>query len=174
MAAGISYVPGDRLRAGGIGGLSVLENLALPNLTHYGVNRRRQLRDFEEVVRVLDVRPPEPKRPFGTLSGGNQQKVIVGKWALLRPVVFLLDNPTAGVDPGAREEILALLRSLAEAGTAVIVNSSEPEELSRLASRVLLVRDGRIAAELRGEEIDERAITAASAQTGKHDRGVKS
>jgi ABC-type sugar transport system ATPase subunit len=151
----------------------VLENLALPNLTHYGVNRRRQLRDFEEVVRVLDVRPPEPKRPFGTLSGGNQQKVIVGKWALLRPVVFLLDNPTAGVDPGAREEILALLRGLADAGTAVIVNSSEPEELARLATRVLVVRDGRVAAELRGDQIDERAIAAASAEiVGNHDQEV--
>jgi len=170
MAAGIAYVPGDRLREGGIGGLSLLENMALPNLGHYGLNRSRQLNDFEQVVSVLDVRPPEPKRAFGTLSGGNQQKVIVGKWALLRPLVFLLDNPTAGVDPGAREEILALLRGLAEAGTAVIVNSSEPEELARLATRVLVIRDGRVAAELRGDEVDERAITAASAHENQ-DRG---
>jgi ABC-type sugar transport system ATPase subunit len=173
MAAGIAYVPGDRLREGGIGSLSLLENMALPNLGHYGVNRSRQLSDFEEIVGILDVRPPEPKRAFGTLSGGNQQKVIVGKWALLRPVVFLLDNPTAGVDPGAREEILALLRGLADAGTAVIVNSSEPEELARLATRVLVVRDGRVAAELRGDQIDERAIAAASAEiVGNHDQEV--
>jgi ABC-type sugar transport system ATPase subunit len=173
MAAGISYVPGDRLREGGIGNLSLLENMALPNLGLYGVNRKRPLRDFEEIVGVLDVRPPQPRRAFGTLSGGNQQKVIVGKWALLRPVVFLLDSPTAGVDPGAREEILALLRGLAEAGTAVIVNSSEPEELARLATRVLVVRDGRIAAELSGEELDERAITIASSQHENHDRRVE-
>ena len=173
MAAGISYVPGDRLRSGGIATLSLLENMALPNLGDYGVNRSRKMSDFEEIVGVLDVRPPEPGRAFGTLSGGNQQKVIVGKWALLRPLVFLLDNPTAGVDPGAREEILALLRGLAEAGTAVIVNSSEPEELSRLATRVLLVSEGRIAGELRGDEVNERAITAASAQLGnKDDQGV--
>jgi ABC-type sugar transport system ATPase subunit len=162
MAAGISYVPGDRLREGGIGQLSLVDNMALPNLEHYGLNRRRRSQDFDEIVSSLDVRPPEPRRAFGTLSGGNQQKVIVGKWALLRPAVFLLDNPTAGVDPGAREDILRLLRGLAEEGTAVVVHSSEPEELSRLATRVLVIKEGQIVAELRGEELTERAITAAN------------
>jgi ABC-type sugar transport system ATPase subunit len=162
IAAGISYVPGDRLREGGIGQLSLLENMQLPNLEYYGLSRRRQRSDFQEVVQVLDVRPPEPSRAFATLSGGNQQKLIVGKWALMRPRVFLLDNPTAGVDPGAREEILALLRGLAEAGTAVVVHSSEPEELARLATRVLIVKDGRIASELVGERLSEREIMAAN------------
>jgi ABC-type sugar transport system ATPase subunit len=162
MAAGIAYVPGDRLREGGIAQLSLLENMKLPNLSYYGINRDRQLGDFQEIVDALDVRPPEARRAFGTLSGGNQQKIIVGKWALLRPAVFLLDNPTAGVDPGAREQILALLKGLAEAGTAVVVHSSEPEELARLATRVLVIREGRIAAELTGEAVTERAITAAN------------
>jgi ABC-type sugar transport system ATPase subunit len=108
------------------------------------------------------VRPPEPQRAFGTLSGGNQQKVIVGKWALMRPSVFLLDNPTAGVDPGAREQILALLKGLAEVGTALIVHSSEPEELVRLATRVLVVKEGKVVAELAGAEVTERAIAAAN------------
>ena len=162
IAAGISYVPGDRLREGGIGQLSLLENMQLPNLAYYGVSRRRPRDDFREIVGALDVRPPEPGRHFATLSGGNQQKVIVGKWALMRPTVFLLDNPTAGVDPGAREEILALLRGLADAGTAVIVHSSEPEELARLATRVLIVKDGRIASELVGEHVTEREIMAAN------------
>ncbi|MBS1679012.1 MAG: sugar ABC transporter ATP-binding protein [Actinobacteria bacterium] len=162
MAAGLSFVPGDRLREGGIGSLSLLDNITLPNLEYYGVSRRRPLDDFGTIVDSLDVRPPEPRRPFGTLSGGNQQKVIVGKWALMRPSVFLLDNPTAGVDPGAREDILALLRGLADAGTAVVVHSSEPEELSRLATRVLVIKEGRIVAELKEREVTERGITAAS------------
>jgi ABC-type sugar transport system ATPase subunit len=162
VEAGIAYVPGDRLREGGIARLSLLENMALPNLGHYALSRRMRLDDFRQVVDALDVRPPEPERAFGTLSGGNQQKVIVGKWALLRPTVFLLDNPTAGVDPGAREQILALLKGLAQAGTALIAHSSEPEELARLASRVLVVREGRIAVELAGDEVTERAITAAN------------
>ncbi len=162
MAAGVSYVPGDRLREGGIGRLTLVENMTLPNLEYYGLNRRRRLEDFEQIVAALDVRPPEPRRPFGTLSGGNQQKVIIGKWALMRPRVFLLDNPTAGVDPGAREDILRLLQGLAQSGTAVLVHSSEPEELARLATRVLVVRDGAVVTELRGDEVTERAIAAAS------------
>jgi len=162
MAAGISLVPGDRLREGGIANLSLLENMTLPNLPSYGHNRSRQRSDFEQVVGVLDVKPPEPRRPFGTLSGGNQQKLIVGKWALMQPRVFVLDDPTVGVDPGAREEILALLHGLADAGTALVVHSTEPEDLARLAHRVLIVREGRIASELRGEEVTERAITAAN------------
>jgi ABC-type sugar transport system ATPase subunit len=162
VEAGIAYVPGDRLREGGIARLSLLENMALPNLSHYALSRRMRLDDFRQIVDALDVRPPEPERAFGTLSGGNQQKVIVGKWALLRPTVFLLDNPTAGVDPGAREQILALLKGLAQAGTGLIAHSSEPEELARLASRVLVVREGRIAVELAGDEVTERAITAAN------------
>ena len=162
MAAGLSFVPGDRLREGGIGVLSLIENISLPNLDYYGVSRRRRQDDFDAIVSSLDVRPPEPRRAFGTLSGGNQQKVIVGKWALMRPTVFLLDNPTAGVDPGAREDILALLRGLAETGTAVVVHSSEPEELARLATRVLVIKEGRIVAELQGEQVTERGITAAN------------
>jgi ABC-type sugar transport system ATPase subunit len=162
MERGISFVPGDRLREGGISSLSLIENITLPNLGYYGVGRRRPLDDFGAIVDSLDVRPPEPRRAFGTLSGGNQQKVIVGKWALMRPMVFLLDNPTAGVDPGAREDILALLRGLAETGTAVVVHSSEPEELARLATRVLVIKDGVIVAELKGDEVNERGITAAN------------
>lgn len=162
MAAGLSYVPGDRLREGGIGALSLVDNVALPNLKHYGLGRRRVGDDFDQIVAALDVRPPEPRRAFGTLSGGNQQKVIVGKWALMRPSVFLLDNPTAGVDPGAREDILALLRGLADAGTAIVVHSSEPEELARLATRVIVIRGGQIASELEGDDVSERSITAAN------------
>ncbi|MHB1537693.1 MAG: sugar ABC transporter ATP-binding protein [Solirubrobacteraceae bacterium] len=162
IAAGICLVPGDRLREGGIRHLSLLGNMTLPNLRRYRLGRRRALGDFREVVSCLDVRPPEPQRAFGTLSGGNQQKAIVGKWALMRPRVFLLDNPTAGVDPGARQEILALLRGLAEAGTAVVLHSSEPEELARVATRVLIVREGRLVAELDGEHVTDREITAAN------------
>lgn len=162
IQAGISLVPGDRLREGGIGHLSLVQNMVLPNLQAYGMRGRRALNDFQTVVDALDVRPPEPLRAFGTLSGGNQQKMIVGKWALMRPRAFLLDNPTAGVDPGAREEILTLLRGLADAGTAVVVHSSEPEELARIATRVVVIQEGKIATELVGDRLTEREITAAN------------
>jgi ribose transport system ATP-binding protein len=88
--------------------------------------------------------------------------VIIGKWALMRPRLFILDDPTTGVDPGAREELYAVLRGLLEAGTAILFISSEPEQLERLASRVLVLRRGVISAELDGARVTETAITRAS------------
>ena len=162
IAAGVAYVPGDRLREGGIPNLTVMENMTLPNLPYYTFRSARQRADFSEVVDALDVRPPDPDRIFETLSGGNQQKVIVGKWALMRPRIFVLDNPTAGVDPGAREDILGVIDGIAATGTGIIVVSSEPEQLARIATRVLIMRAGRIADEMVGEQVDERAIAGAS------------
>jgi ribose transport system ATP-binding protein len=159
---GIAYVPGDRLNEGGIGGLPVIDNLILPALSDYGFSKRAAREDFERVVDALDVRPPEADRIFGTLSGGNQQKVIIGKWALMRPAVFVLDDPTAGVDPGAREDIYKVLRSLTAAGTGILVISSEPEQLARIADRVLTIRDGEVATELAAADLNERAISAAT------------
>jgi ABC-type sugar transport system ATPase subunit len=162
IRAGIAYVPGDRLNEGGIAALPVLDNLTLPGLSEYGFDKRAERRDFDQVVDALDVRPPDPDRIFGTLSGGNQQKVIIGKWALMRPAVFVLDDPTAGVDPGAREDIYRMLRSLTAAGTAILVISSEPEQLARIADRVLTIRDGEVASEMVGDDLNERAISAAT------------
>jgi len=160
--AGIAYVPGDRLREGGIPNLTVMDNMTLPNLPYYSFRGGRQKSDFDEIVKALDVRPPDADRIFGTLSGGNQQKVIVGKWALMKPKVFVLDNPTAGVDPGAREDILGVIDGIAATGTGILVISSEPEQLARIATRVLIMRSGRIADELTGEDVEERAIAGAS------------
>ena len=100
IAAGMAYVPADRLRDGGIGSLSARDNVALPAFDQYWRRRDDERRDIAEVVRTFNVRPPDASRPFHTFSGGNQQKLIVGKWALTRPKLFVLDDPTAGVDPG--------------------------------------------------------------------------
>jgi ABC-type sugar transport system ATPase subunit len=162
QAAGIAYVPGDRLHEGGIGPLTVRQNVTLPDLRRYWRDRKAESADLREVIETLDVRPPEPDREFATLSGGNQQKVIIGKWALRRPRVFVLDDPTAGVDPGAREEIYAVLRGLRAAGTAILLISSEPEQLERLADRVVVIKGGRVVEELAGPAATERAISAAS------------
>jgi ABC-type sugar transport system ATPase subunit len=162
LKAGIAYVPGDRLNEGGVMSLTVRENLLLPNLRRYWMKRSLESSDFDEVVKALDVRPPDAARVFGTLSGGNQQKVIIGKWALLRPHVFVLDDPTAGVDPGAREEIYAVLRGLEQAGTGIVFISSEPEQLARLANRVLVVKEGRIVEQLEGDDVTEHAIGTRS------------
>jgi ribose transport system ATP-binding protein len=162
LRAGVAYVPGDRVNEGGIAGLSVAENVALPALGRYWRRPREAQSDYGEVIQTLDVRPPDARRAFGTLSGGNQQKVVIGKWALTRPRLFVLDDPTAGVDPGAREDIYAVLRGMQAAGTAVVLISSEPEQLVRLARRVLVVRAGRIETELEGDAVTIAAIGRAA------------
>ena len=162
LKAGVAYVPGDRTREGGIASLSVAENMALPRLGEYCRHPRRVRSSFEDVIRMLNVRPPSADHPFGTLSGGNQQKVVVGKWMLTQPRLFVLDDPTAGVDPGAREDIYEALGALRELGTAIVLVSSEPEQLVRLSDRVLVVKDGQIAVELAGEDITVSEISRAT------------
>lgn len=162
LRLGVAYVPADRLREGGIGALSMRENVALPAFGSYWMKSDREKNDVAQVIDTFAVRPPDPEYKFGALSGGNQQKVILGKWALLRPRVWVLDDPTAGVDPGAREEIFGVLRGLAEEGVGIIFISSEPEQIARMASRVLIMKSGHIAGELHGNEVTERAISSAS------------
>ena len=162
LALGVAYVPADRLREGGVLTLAVRDNILLPNLGRYWFRRGAAREDIQEVISAFDVRPPDPDQLFANLSGGNQQKVILGKWALLRPRVFVLDDPTAGVDPGARTEMFAVLRGLARAGVALLFISTEPEQLERVASRVIVVKAGRVVEELRGEAISEQAISRAS------------
>ena len=111
-----------------------------------------------ELTKTLDVRPPGVDRPVRTLSGGNQQKVVLARWLLRDCRVLLLDEPTRGVDVGARSEIYALIRSLAARGLAVVVVSSEMEEVLGLADRVLVVREGRIVHEGPAQEIDEHRV----------------
>jgi ribose transport system ATP-binding protein len=162
LQLGVAYVPADRLHEGGIQALSVRENVALPSYGEYWLKRDRERQDVAEVITVLDVRPPLPGKLFQQFSGGNQQKAIIGKWALLRPKLLVLDDPTTGVDPGAREELFAVLRGLLEAGTAILFISSEPEQLASLTRRVLVLRNGRLSAELLGDDVTEEAMVGAS------------
>jgi ribose transport system ATP-binding protein len=111
-----------------------------------------------EWTKALDVRPAGVERPVRTLSGGNQQKVVLARWLLRDCRVLLLDEPTRGVDVGARSEIYAAIRSLADRGMAVVVVSSEVEEVLGLADRVLVVREGRIVHSGPATEIDEHRV----------------
>ena len=106
----------------------------------------------------LDVRPADPTRPVRTLSGGNQQKVVLARWLLEECSVLLLDEPTRGVDVGARSEIYALVRRLAARGVAVVLVSSEVPEVLGLADRVLVVREGRVVHEGPAPELDEGRV----------------
>jgi ribose transport system ATP-binding protein len=106
----------------------------------------------------LRLRPLNIEKPIGTLSGGNQQKVIIGRWVAADNKVFLFDEPTRGIDIGAKSEIYNLIERLASEGKAIIVVSSEMQEIMRISDRVLVMREGKIAAELTGEDISEENI----------------
>src|SRR5690606_22520724 len=111
------------------------------------VRRGAEFAAAAEVTRSLDVRPADPRRVVRTLSGGNQQKVVLARWLLKGCDVLLLDEPTRGVDVGARSEIYALIRELASRGAAIVLVSSEVPEVLGLADRVLVIREGRVVKE---------------------------
>jgi ribose transport system ATP-binding protein len=166
-AAGLVLVPEDRKQQGLVLGLSVAQNLSLPTLHRRGVfvDRRYESALAERTIGELAIATAGPAQVTGTLSGGNQQKVALGKWLAAEPRVLLLDEPTRGVDVGARAEIYARLHALAAAGLAVLFVSSELEEVLALADRVLVLHRGRLAGELARGAASEAAIMMLA--TGK-------
>jgi len=159
IAAGMATLPADRLRSGGIATLSVRENVLLPDLMRYWHAGGREKKVLARLVPDFDIRPPDPDVIFGKLSGGNQQKTILGKWLLLRPSVLILDDPTNGVDPAARRTIFELLRDAAAEGMAIVLFSTEPEQFANVCSRVAILRAGRVAAELTGTDLNPQTIS---------------
>jgi ribose transport system ATP-binding protein len=161
MDAGICFVPQDRHAEGGVLTLSLADNVSLPRYSHYWRRGAAEREDVEGVITELDVQPPIADKPFAEFSGGNQQKALLGKWLLLDPKVLVLDDPTYGVDPNAREVLLRAVAEVADRGAAVIVISTEPEQLARICDRVLVMRSGRVSAELTGDNINEVEISLA-------------
>ncbi|GII97082.1 ATP-binding cassette domain-containing protein [Sinosporangium siamense] len=165
LDAGIVYVPGDRPREGLFKSLSVRENaavLTLADRAKAGFVRRSQERSVTAAqVGALAVKTPSLETPAGTLSGGNQQKVVLARSLLARPRLLIAEEPTQGVDVGTRLEIYRILRGLADEGNAVLVVSSDTHELQGLCDRVVIFSRGRVCAELEGSEVTEEAITGA-------------
>jgi ABC-type sugar transport system ATPase subunit len=159
MAAGIVLLPGDRAHDGGVRTLSLGENIMLPAFDRYWGRNDRERSVVDRLISDFDVRPPRPQALFGTLSGGNQQKALLAKWLHLRPAVLVLDDPTSGVDPGARQTIFELLRDAASEGLGILFFSTEPEQLAAMCSRVLILKDGVIAGSLSGAELSHQAIS---------------
>lgn len=151
LRAGIALLPADVQREGGVGSLPVVDHVTLPVLDRYatrlGLDRRRMLRDAAGLLGRFDVRPCEPRLAFRTLSGGNQQKALLAKTLNAGPRLLLLDEPTRGVDVGAREQIFALIRQAAEQGASVVCASTDREELAAICDRVFVFSGGRIARE---------------------------
>jgi ribose transport system ATP-binding protein len=171
IRAGIIFIPGNRLRDGAVGTLPVGDNVALPVLKSFTGRwglRLRQLADAtREVLRVFDVRPADPERLMGKLSGGNQQKAVLAKWLQTRPTIMLMHEPTQGVDVGARKQIFAQIRASADRGTAVLIASGEYEDLAHVCDRVLVFRDGAVAAELAGTALTADALADAVLKTAR-------
>jgi simple sugar transport system ATP-binding protein/ribose transport system ATP-binding protein len=152
VAAGIAMLPESRKTQGLLMRLGIGHNVTLPHLGSISqgavVRQRREVGETTRLLRELDVRPPDPKAQVDSLSGGNQQKVLFAKWLFRRPRLLIADEPTHGVDVGAKLAIYRLITSLAGEGMAVLLISSELEEVLGLAHRVLVLRRGRIVAEL--------------------------
>jgi ribose transport system ATP-binding protein len=165
IRAGVVYFPEDRKRQGLVLGMRIRENVTLPTLarlTRSGVIRSEAEREVAQGAAArADVRPPEVERRAGTLSGGNQQKVVLAKWLLTEADVLIFDEPTRGVDIGAKTEIHRQIRALADAGKAVIVISSELPELIALADRAVVMREGRVQGELAGSLSPEAVMALA-------------
>jgi ribose transport system ATP-binding protein len=144
--------------------MSVRENLTLPDLRpmwRHGIFRNGIDRKIAAgLVKDFDVRPAETERPLATLSGGNQQKVCVARWMRTDPKVFVLDEPTAGVDVGGRAQILEFLREAGRRGTGLVICSSDLDDLTEVCTRVVVIRGGRTATELRGKEVTRERIAA--------------
>ena len=167
IAAGIGFVTEDRKLDGIIPDLSVRENLTLallPALSRAGiVDEAAQAEIVTRYIARLGVRCTGPEQPIGQLSGGNQQKVLLARWLCMDPKLLILDEPTRGIDVGAKAEIQAVIRALADGGLGVLMISSEIEEIIEGSDRAYVMRDGRIVAELAGAALEEGAVLDAMA-----------
>ena len=173
LGAGIAYLPKNRKENAIIADMSILDNGTAVTLSQFCrlgfIDSARQKAAFGSQVEQLQIKMSSEQNLITTLSGGNQQKVVLAKWLISDPRVLILDNPTQGVDVGAKEEIYSIIRSLAESGIGVIVLSSEGQEIMRICDRAIVLCRGQIAAALSGEDMNEKTmmIYAAGARKGE-------
>src|ERR1700733_10990224 len=163
---GMALIPEDRKTEGLMLPMSVRENLsfaALPRVSKGGViDRVRELGLVGEMIDLLDIQTAGSDAPAGSLSGGNQQKVVIAKWLMVEPRIILLNDPTRGIDVGTKQEIYMLLRRLADEGAAIVFYSTDYDELIGCCDRALVLYNGAIRRELAGPEITERALIASA------------
>ena len=159
---GLCLVPEDRRGRGVVRGMSVRENITLPNLSAFArlglVNRRAESLAAQAITTTLTVKMPSLEASIDTLSGGNQQKVVLGRWLALRPRAMVFDEPTQGVDVGARADIHRLIRQLADEGTAVVLISSDLQEIVAECDRVAVMHDGHVTGVLQRSDCTPQAI----------------
>ncbi len=168
IAGGYGFVPEERRLQGIMGGISITGNIGIANLDTISskagfVSGAKELERAQKAIALLNVKPARPEVLVGNLSGGNQQKVVVGKWLIRDLKLLIVDEPTVGVDIGAKEEMYQTIERLSQAGVAVIVVSSDLPELTRLSDRIIVLRKGRVIKEfVEGAVSEEDVLRAAS------------
>lgn len=170
IAAGFAFITEDRKAQGLVLGMTVRENVTLAHLTQFVerdqlIDRRKEEATTREYIKQLDIRTPGPDQVVQNLSGGNQQKVVLAKWLLGNAKVFLFDEPTRGIDVGAKAEIYNLMINLANGGAGIVMVSSELPEVLGMSHRVLVIRAGRIAREFDRAQATPDAVIAAATGT---------
>lgn len=170
IAAGLVYIPADRRAESLFGPHSIRENAALPNIggwTSRGIiDRRQELEAVGAQMQRLQIKAPGPETPVGNLSGGNQQKVVFARWFIGSADIYVLDEPTQGVDVETKQEIYALVRRLAEGGAAVLVLSSDLPELIGLTDRIVVFSEGRAVAEIPSAQATEESVIRQAVSGG--------
>jgi ABC-type sugar transport system ATPase subunit len=164
--AGLAYVPADRRRGGAVMEMNVRENLTLPFLRPlrrgmWRLDSRAERSETRRWIETVGLRPPNPNQALKLFSGGNQQKIVLAKWLRTEPRVLLLDEPTQGVDVGAKAAIYDLIVAAARKGTGVVVCSSDTKELVSLCDRVLVLEGGRILSEIARADLNESLLVRA-------------
>jgi ribose transport system ATP-binding protein len=170
VAAGIGYLSEDRKRYGLAVGMDVSANVVMANLSKflsYGFLRKRQIREtVTQFIKLLNIRTPSATQEVKLLSGGNQQKIVVAKWLARDCDILFFDEPTRGIDVGAKAEIYKLLRGLADEGKAIVMISSELPEILRMSDRIVVMCEGRVTGELMAEEATQERIMQLATQRG--------
>jgi ribose transport system ATP-binding protein len=171
IANGMGFVPEDRRNQGFIPLLSIKRNITLPNYDlidrkFCAISSKKEGKMCQDAIKRLDIRPPNPEIKVSLMSGGNQQKVVVGKWLQRDLRILIVDEPTVGIDVGAKEEIYKLLENLAFKGVLIILISSDLQELIRLSTRLIVIRKGRIANEFVQGTITQNDVLAVASGLG--------
>ena len=173
VKAGVFLVPEDRKGMGLLLDLGITENITLPNLSAYArgltISHEAERARAEKSRGELDIRAPNLAARTGSLSGGNQQKVVLAKWLAMNPRVIIFDEPTRGIDIGAKSEIYRLMRTLADAGVAVLMISSDMEEVIGVSDRVAVMHQGRISGILPRAQCSEENILQLAVGNGVAD-----
>lgn len=164
--AGIALIPEDRKTEGLMLPMSVRDNLSFASLGRLSkagiIDGAAERESIEEMIKLLAIKTAGSGAPAGSLSGGNQQKIVIAKWLMNKPRIILLNDPTRGIDVGTKQEIYALLRKLADEGAAIVLYSTDYDELIGCCDRVLVMYGGAVKRELVGDEITERMLIASA------------